>query len=96
MAADCNSLANSCRSYPPFLIDIQKQQRDIQQEYETHGGSFGARLPRMNDGTLLFLHHGWSRGEDVNPKEPKDGPVALIAARGDRPACMDGPESKST
>ena len=44
---------------PPFGVDWKKQQKEIQREHEKLGfdGRFGARLPRVNDGSLLFLQH---------------------------------------
>jgi type I restriction enzyme M protein len=44
---------------PPFGVDWKKQQREIQQESAQRGfdGRFGAGLPRVNDGSLLFLQH---------------------------------------
>ncbi len=44
---------------PPFGVDWKKQQKEIQQEHEKRGfdGRFGAGLPRVNDGSLLFLQH---------------------------------------
>ena len=50
---------------PPFGVDWKKQQREIQQEHEKQGfgGRFGAGLPRVNDGALLFLQHMISKFE---------------------------------
>ena len=44
---------------PPFGVEWKQQRRDIQREAETLGGAgrFGAGLPRINDGSLLFLQH---------------------------------------
>jgi type I restriction enzyme M protein len=44
---------------PPFGVEWKQQARYIQQEHETLGyeGRFGAGLPRINDGSLLFLQH---------------------------------------
>ena len=44
---------------PPFGVEWKQQQRYIQREVETFGyeGRFGAGLPRINDGSLLFLQH---------------------------------------
>ena len=46
-------------SNPPFGVDWKKQQKEIQQEHDKRGfdGRFGAGLPRVNDGALLFLQH---------------------------------------
>lgn len=46
-------------SNPPFGVDWKKAQKDIKKEAEAKGmaGRFGAGLPRINDGSLLFLQH---------------------------------------
>ncbi len=45
-------------SNPPFGVDWKKQQKEIQKEHEKRGfdGRFGAGLPRVNDGALLWLN----------------------------------------
>ncbi len=44
---------------PPFGVEWKQQQKTIVKENETLGydGRFGAGLPRINDGSLLFLQH---------------------------------------
>jgi type I restriction enzyme M protein len=44
---------------PPFGVEWSKQQEFIFKEYENRGfnGRFGAGLPRVSDGSLLFLMH---------------------------------------
>ena len=44
---------------PPFGVEWKQQQKAIQHEADTLGydGRFGAGLPRINDGSLLFLQH---------------------------------------
>ena len=44
---------------PPFGVEWKQQQKDIRREADTLGyeGRFGAGLPRINDGSLLFLQH---------------------------------------
>ena len=46
-------------SNPPFGVDWKKAEKIIKQEAESKGyaGRFGAGLPRINDGSLLFLQH---------------------------------------
>jgi type I restriction enzyme M protein len=60
---------------PPFGVDWKKQQKEIQQEHDKLGfdGRFGAGLPRVNDGSLLFLQHMISKFEPVRPAEHKHG-----------------------
>lgn len=46
-------------SNPPYGVDWKKYQEPIREEAETKGkqGRFGAGLPRVSDGQLLFLQH---------------------------------------
>lgn len=46
-------------SNPPFGVDWKKAEKIIKTEAESKGmnGRFGAGLPRINDGSLLFLQH---------------------------------------
>lgn len=46
-------------SNPPFGVEWKKIEKEIRAEYETKGfrGRFGAGLPRISDGSLLFLQH---------------------------------------
>ena len=55
---------------PPFGVSWKQQQKDITKEKNTLGydGRFGAGLPRVNDGALLFLQHMISK-----MRSPKDG-----------------------
>ena len=52
---------------PPFGVEWKKQQKSITDEYEKLGfnGRFGAGLPRINDGSLLFLQHMISKMRSV-------------------------------
>ncbi len=71
-------------SNPPFGVDWKKQQKEIQREHEKRGfdGRFGAGLPRVNDGALLFLQHMWSKRDDMKPKEHKEGSRLAIVFSG--------------
>jgi type I restriction enzyme M protein len=44
---------------PPFGVEWKKVQDEVRKEAETQGfnGRFGAGLPRINDGSFLFLQH---------------------------------------
>ena len=46
-------------SNPPFGVEWKKVEKDIRKEHEQQGfnGRFGAGLPRVSDGSLLFLLH---------------------------------------
>ena len=60
---------------PPFGVDWKRQKNEIQDEHDKLGseGRFGAGLPRVNDGSLLFLQHMWHKREHVRPAEHKHG-----------------------
>jgi type I restriction enzyme M protein len=62
-------------SNPPFGVDWKRQQKEIQDEHAKRGagGRFEAGLPRVNDGSLLFLQHMISKFEPVRPAEQKHG-----------------------
>ena len=71
-------------SNPPFGVDWKKQQKDIQLEHDKRGfeGRFGAGLPRVNDGSLLFLQHMISKFERVAPVQQKYGSRLAIVFSG--------------
>jgi type I restriction enzyme M protein len=51
---------------PPFGVEWKPEENFIRKEYEEKGynGRFGAGLPRINDGSFLFLQHMISK---MNP-----------------------------
>ena len=53
---------------PPFGVEWKQQRREIEQERDFLGddGRFGAGLPRINDGSLLFLQHMLSKMQSVD------------------------------
>ena len=69
---------------PPFGVDWKKQQKEIQREHDKLGfdGRFGAGLPRVNDGSLLFLQHMISKFEPVLPDQHKHGSRLAIVFSG--------------
>jgi len=69
---------------PPFGVDWKKQQKEIEREHEKLGfaGRFGAGLPRVNDGSLLFLQHMVRKFETVRPTEHKHGSRLAIVFSG--------------
>ena len=69
---------------PPFGVDWKKQQKEIQREHDKLGfdGRFGAGLPRVNDGSLLFLQHMISKFEPVLPDQYKHGSRLAIVFSG--------------
>ncbi|WP_237213009.1 type I restriction-modification system subunit M [Falsiroseomonas oryziterrae] len=48
-----------CISNPPFGVEWKKVEQTIRDEHEKrgYGGRFGAGLPRVSDGSLLFVQH---------------------------------------
>lgn len=69
---------------PPFGVDWKKQQKEIQNEHDKYGFAkrFGAGLPRVNDGALLFLQHMVSKFEPVLPDQHKHGSRLAIVFSG--------------
>ncbi len=59
---------------PPFGVEWKPEETIIRKEYDEqgYGGRFGAGLPRINDGSFLFLQHMISK-----MKAPKDGGTRL-------------------
>ena len=69
---------------PPFGVDWKRQQKEIQEEHDKRGydGRFGAGLPRVNDGSLLFLQHMIDKRERFAPAEQKYGSRLAIVFSG--------------
>jgi len=59
---------------PPFGVEWKPEEDAIRKEHEQQGfgGRFGAGLPWINDGSLLFLQHMMSK-----MKDPKEGGTRL-------------------
>lgn len=59
---------------PPFGVEWKPEEKTIRREHEEQGfgGRFGPGLPRINDGSLLFLLHMISK-----MKDPKAGGTRL-------------------
>ncbi len=53
---------------PPFGVEWKQQRHEIERERDTLGydGRFGAGLPRINDGSLLFLQHMLSKMQPLD------------------------------
>lgn len=62
---------------PPFGVDWKKVEKTIRDEHETLGmaGRFGAGLPRINDGSFLFLQHMISK---MKPAEHGGSRIAIV------------------
>jgi type I restriction enzyme M protein len=56
-----------CISNPPYGVDWKKYQEPIEKEHETKGfeGRYGAGLPRVSDGSFLFIQHMISKMKPV-------------------------------
>jgi len=62
---------------PPFGVDWKKAEKEVKQEHERLGfaGRFGPGLPRISDGSLLFLLHLISK---MREPEKGGGRVAIV------------------
>ena len=61
-------------SNPPFGVDWKKVQKIVNSESDNKGmsGRFGAGLPRINDGSLLFLQHM------ISKMKPDGSRIAIV------------------
>ena len=69
---------------PPFGVDWKKQRNEVRNEHDKLGfaGRFGAGLPRVNDGSMLFLQHMVRKFEPLRPDEHKHGSRLAIVFSG--------------
>ena len=69
---------------PPFGVDWKKQRSQLKDEHNKHGFEkrFGAGLPRVSDGSLLFLQHMISKFEPWDPEKQKYGSRLAIVFSG--------------
>ncbi len=69
---------------PPFGVDWKRQQKWIRDESDKRGfdGPYGAGLPRVNDGSFLFLQHMWHKREPLQSAEYKNGARLAIVLSG--------------
>ena len=67
-------------SNPPFGVDWKKIEGTIKGEHSIKGydGRFGPGLPRVSDGSLLFLMHLISKFRDVTPENPNPSRIGII------------------
>lgn len=64
-------------------MDWKGQQKEIVREHERgDAGRFGPKLPRVNDGALLFLLHMISKLQPVQPEEKTYGSRCAIVFNG--------------
>jgi type I restriction enzyme M protein len=66
-----------CLSNPPFGVDWNKQKPAVLKEHEQQGfnGRFGPGLPRVSDGSLLFLLHLVKK---LRPKAKGGGRAGIV------------------
>jgi type I restriction enzyme M protein len=52
---------------PPFGVEWKPEEKAVRKEHEEqgYGGRFGAGLPRINDGSFLFLQHMISKMKEI-------------------------------
>jgi type I restriction enzyme M protein len=62
---------------PPFGVEWKKVKDEVEDEHQTLGykGRFGAGLPRINDGSFLFLQHMISK---MKPVEQGGSRLAIV------------------
>ena len=61
---------------PPFGVEWKKVKDAVENEAETgYAGRFGAGLPRINDGSFLFLQHMLSK---MQPVEDRGARLAIV------------------
>ncbi len=67
-------------SNPPFGVDWKKIESDIKDEHEQKGfeGRFGAGLPRVSDGSLLFLMHLISKMRNKDDSTAQGSRIGII------------------
>ncbi|WP_030590718.1 type I restriction-modification system subunit M [Streptomyces anulatus] len=65
---------------PPFGVEWKKVKEDVEFEHTNLGdsGRFGAGLPRINDGSLLFLQHMISKMKPVDVKGGGGSRIAIV------------------
>jgi type I restriction enzyme M protein len=64
-------------SNPPFGVEWKKVEREVRREHEQRGyaGRFGPGLPRVSDGSLLFLLHLLAK---MRPREEGGSRIAIV------------------
>ena len=67
-------------SNPPFGVDWKKIEAEIKDEHQVKGfdGRFGAGLPRVSDGSLLFLMHLISKMRDSDSSNQQGSRIGII------------------
>lgn len=65
---------------PPFGVEWKKVKEEVEYEHRSLGdaGRFGAGLPRINDGSLLFLQHMLSKMKPVDINGGGGSRIAIV------------------
>lgn len=65
---------------PPFGVEWKKVKEKVEEEHRTRGmtGRFGAGLPRINDGSLLFLQHMIAKMKPVKSDGTGGSRIAIV------------------
>ncbi|MFF1679790.1 N-6 DNA methylase [Streptomyces sp. NPDC058256] len=65
---------------PPFGVEWKKVKEEVEYEYKALGesGRFGAGLPRINDGSFLFLQHMISKMKPVDVDGNGGSRIAIV------------------
>ncbi|MFJ6484446.1 N-6 DNA methylase [Streptomyces sp. NPDC091682] len=65
---------------PPFGVEWKKVKEEVEYEHKSLGdaGRFGAGLPRINDGSLLFLQHMISKMKPVDVNGGGGSRLAIV------------------
>jgi type I restriction enzyme M protein len=69
---------------PPYGVDWKRQHQYVKKEHENQGysGRFGAGLPRVSDGSLLFLQHMLHKMEPYVPSQRQEGARLVVVFSG--------------
>lgn len=70
---------NYCLSNPPFGTAWNKSEKEVREEFDEKGfaGRFGPGLPRVSDGSMLFLMHLISKMREPG-KDSSGGRAAIV------------------
>ena len=65
---------------PPFGVEWKKVKEEVEQEHQMLGkaGRFGAGLPRINDGSFLFLQHMISKMKPIDVHGGGGSRIAIV------------------
>lgn len=75
------TLFDYCISNPPYGVDWKKYEKQVKDEAEKLGfsGRYGAGLPRVSDGSFLFIQHMISKMKPYDAKKKEGGSrIAII------------------